>query len=76
MAAKRYMWIVRSPEKNLVFFDYDKGSMSSDAAIKILDGYKGHLQCDGYGVYEVIAQKQANDIHLVGSSSNYRCSLL
>ncbi len=51
MAAKRYMWVAHSPEKNLVFFDYDKGSRSSDAAIKILDGYKGYLQCDGYGAY-------------------------
>ena len=72
MAAKRYMWVARSPEKNLVFFDYDKGSRSSDAAIKILDGYKGYLQCDGYGAYEVIAQKQANDIHIVGCWAHVR----
>ena len=46
-----YMWVYHAPVDNLVLFDYQKGRDSSGPK-KMLEGYAGILQCDGYGVYE------------------------
>ena len=59
-AAKRYLWAMRSPHKKLVAFDYDVGSRSKQSAVKILNGYEGFLQCDGYGVYDSLGQQYPN----------------
>ena len=72
IAAKRYLWAARSPEKNLVFFDYDNGSRSARSAMKIIDGYKGYLQCDGYAAYTNLAKERNGDIILLNCLAHSR----
>jgi transposase len=58
-----YYWVYRSTEKNLVLFDYQKGR-GRDGPTAMLQDFKGHLQTDGYQVYEQF-EKHPN-IQLVG----------
>lgn len=57
-----YFWVYRSPVDKTVLFDYQTGR-SGRAAREILDGFKGYLQTDGYGVYDSIAESK-DIIHL------------
>ena len=47
-AVKGYMWCTRAVEDNLVVFHYDMGSRSYETARKLLRGYRGTIQTDGY----------------------------
>ena len=47
-ARKGYIWVVRSVQFPGVFFYYDKGSRSQEVVLKMLKGYQGALQTDGY----------------------------
>lgn len=49
----RYMWVRRSNEagKPIVLFDY-MPSRGGAVPFRILDGYKGYLQTDGYAGYD------------------------
>lgn len=49
---KGYMWCKRAVEDNLVAFLYDMGSRSHETARRILRGYRGTIQADGYGAYD------------------------
>ena len=51
-AVKGYMWYMRAVEDNLVVFRYDMGSRSHKTAHKLLRGYRGTIQTDGYGAYD------------------------
>ncbi len=51
-AVKGYMWCTRSVEDNMVVFQYDMGSRSHETARKLLRGYRGTIQTDGYGAYD------------------------
>lgn len=51
-AVKGYMWCARAVEDNLVVFHYDMGSRSHETARKLLRGYRGTIQTDGYGAYD------------------------
>ena len=51
-AVKGYMWCARAVEDNLVVFHYDMGSRSHETARKLLRGYRGTIQRDGYGAYD------------------------
>lgn len=46
-----YYWVYRTPELNLVFFDYRKGR-GREGPVDSLKGFTGYLQSDGYGVYD------------------------
>ena len=46
------MWCTRSVEDNMVVFQYDMGSRSHETARKLLRGYRGTIQTDGYGAYD------------------------
>jgi len=46
-----YFWLYSAPTPLLVFVDYQRGR-SRDGPLKILDGFQGKLQTDGYSVYE------------------------
>lgn len=46
-----YYWVYRSPLENLVLFDYHPGR-GRDGPAAMLQYFKGHLQTDGYGVYD------------------------
>lgn len=51
-AVKGYMWCTRAVMDNLVVFQYDMGSRSHETARKLLRGYRGTIQTDGYGAYD------------------------
>lgn len=59
-AVKGYMWCVRAVEDNLVVFHYDMGSRSYETARKLLRGYRGTIQTDGYDAYDQFE----NDPHI------------
>ncbi|GHT71100.1 transposase [Bacteroidia bacterium] len=70
MAAKEYLWMVRSVMKNMVFFHYDDGSRSGKVIGNLLKDFKGYLQSDGYQGYNVF---QANgEVCLVGCLAHCR----
>ena len=51
-AVKGYMWAVRDAVGGSVYFHYDMGSRSGDTARRLIGGYRGAVQTDGYEVYE------------------------
>ena len=51
-AVKGYMWAVRDAVDGSVYFHYDMGSRSGDTARRLIGGYRGAVQTDGYEVYE------------------------
>ena len=50
-AVKGYMWAVRNPLTGESYFHYDMGSRSGDTARRLIGGYRGAIQTDGYEVY-------------------------
>ena len=50
-AVKGYMWAVRDAIGGSVYFHYDMGSRSGDTARRLIGGYRGAVQTDGYEVY-------------------------
>ncbi|WP_141235700.1 IS66 family transposase [Pseudoalteromonas sp. NBT06-2] len=72
--SKCYMWVYCSGAdsrgdsviSNIVLYDYNKGSRSSQAVIDYLDGYDGYLQVDGYPGYNKV------DATLVGCWAHVR----
>jgi transposase len=63
-----YYWVYHSPIENTVLFDYQPGR-SSQAPERILTGFEGYLQTDGYKVYEQIVKKPEN----VGKITHLAC---
>ena len=59
-----------SPEQKLVFFNYRKGR-GVHGPKEILDGYHGHVQCDGYRVYDKIGMQQ-DGVELLGCLAHAR----
>lgn len=56
-ARKGYHWVVRSPEEGCLFFHYDRGSRAGRVAVELLKDFRGAVQSDGYGAYEVYEKK-------------------
>lgn len=52
-----YYWIYHDPVKRLVIFDYRQGR-GREGPKEILKNFKGHLQTDGYGVYDEFGRRQ------------------
>lgn len=46
-----YFWVYHNSHQKIVIFDYRKGR-SGEGPSEILKDFKGHLQADGYQVYE------------------------
>lgn len=67
---KAYIWIVRDNNKNIAFFHYDHGSRSYNTLIKLLKEYKGTIQSDGYGAYDMYENKK--DILLLACLAHCR----
>ena len=67
---KGYHWIVRSPQEKKLFFHYDQGSRAQRVAIDILRNFKGAVQSDGYGAYNIYENKQ--DVLLLGCWAHAR----
>ncbi|MEB2782935.1 IS66 family transposase [Algoriphagus sp. C2-6-M1] len=51
-----YYWVHHNPVDGTVLFDYQKGRDQA-APKKILQGFKGYLQSDGYATYEYYANQ-------------------
>lgn len=56
-AHKGYHWVVRSPELKSLFFHYDKGSRAQYVAVELLKDFRGAVQSDGYGAYNIYENK-------------------
>jgi Transposase and inactivated derivatives len=67
---KGYFWVVRSPEKQGLFFHYDKGSRAQHVVVELLKDFKGAIQSDGYGAYGIYEKKQ--DVLLLGCWAHAR----
>lgn len=51
-----FHWVYHAPGKKLVLFDYREGR-GRDGPRDLLKDFKGHLQTDGYGVYDEFDKK-------------------
>lgn len=51
-----YHWVYHAPRSRLVLFDYREGR-GRDGPRDVLKNFKGHLQTDGYGVYDEFDHK-------------------
>jgi transposase len=56
-----YYWAYRSPEKNLVFFDYREGRSGEGPRDK-LQNFSGTLQCDGFSVYDQFGRRDCIEL--------------
>jgi len=65
-----YHWIVRSPQEKKLFFHYDRGSRAQRVAIDILINFKGAVQSDGYGAYNIYENK--DQVTLLGCWAHAR----
>ena len=57
--SKSWMWVRATPadEKKIVLFDYDP-HRSGEVAKKLFSDYRGVLQVDGYGAYDVLEKQE------------------
>lgn len=55
---KGYHWVVRSPEEKSLFFHYDRGSRAQRVIVELLKDYRGAVQSDGYGAYDIYENKE------------------
>lgn len=67
---KGYHWIVRSPQEKKLFFHYDHGSRTQRVAIELLMNFKGAVQSDGYGAYNIYENK--DQVSLLGCWAHAR----
>jgi len=53
--SKSYLWVQRGgpPDRPVILFDYDPGRGSS-VPTRLLEGFKGYLQTDGYDAYNAV----------------------
>lgn len=58
-----YYWVCHSPVDRAVLFEYHPGR-GQNAAMELLEGYKGYLQTDGYEVYNSLSGDSKDIIHL------------
>ena len=70
MTFKEYLWVARAVKEKLLFFGYDNGSRSQKTAVKLLYGFKGHLQSDGLSGYNIFENDP--DITLMGCWAHCR----
>ena len=56
-AVNGYMWMVRSVMDKQLFFHYDHGSRAQKVALSLLKDFRGAMQTDGYGVYQIYEHK-------------------
>jgi transposase len=69
--SKSYLWLQRGgpPEQPIVLFDYD-ASRSQSVPSRLLEGYAGYLQTDGYSGYNAVVN--ANQLVHVGCMAHAR----
>ena len=66
-----YLWVQRGgpPDQRIVLYDYDP-SRSGSVPARLLSGYTGYLQTDGYEGYNAVVQQ--NDIVQAGCMAHAR----
>lgn len=52
-----YYWVYQNSIDKTVFFDYQEGR-GREGPMEILEKFQGHLQADGYGVYDIFEKRQ------------------
>ena len=59
IASDKYMWVTLGgpPDKCSVLFEYDP-SRSREVPLRLLEGFGGYLQTDGYSGYNAVCQQQ------------------
>ncbi len=65
-----YMWVMNSPQKNQVYFEYHEGR-GREGPEKMIKDYQGILQTDGYKVYDNLASDYP-DIELINCWAHAR----
>ena len=62
--SKSYLWVQRGgpPDKPVILFDYD-ATRGQSVPLRLLDGFKGIIQTDGYAGYNAVVN-QNNLVHL------------
>lgn len=54
-----YMWVMNSPQRNMVYFEYHQGR-GREGPKEMIKDYQGFLQTDGYEVYDNLASDYPN----------------
>ena len=69
--SKSYLWLQKGgpPEKPVVLYDYDPGR-GAEVPKRLLEGFKGHLQTDGYAGYNAVVA--INNLSHVGCMAHAR----
>ena len=69
--SKSYIWLQRGgpPAKSVILYDYDPGR-SAQVPKRLLEGFKGYLQTDGYDGYNAVVA--ANGLIHVGCMAHAR----
>ena len=69
--SKSYLWVQRGgpPDKRVVLYDYDPGRGQA-VALRLLEGFRGYLQTDGYDGYNAVVQ--ANELKHLGCMAHAR----
>lgn len=69
--SQSYLWLQRGgpPEQPVVLFDYDP-SRSQSVPLRLLSGYQGYLQTDGYAGYHAVIRQ--NDLVHIGCWAHAR----
>lgn len=69
--SKKWMWVSKGgpPNQAVVLFDYDP-SRGAEVSARLLDGFQGYLQCDGYASYN--APCESDDIIRLGCFDHAR----
>jgi transposase len=52
-----YYWVYHNSIEKIVFFDYQEGR-GREGPVDILENFRGYLQTDGYGVYNIFENQQ------------------
>jgi transposase len=52
-----YYWVYHNSIDKIVFFDYQEGR-GREGPVQILENFKGYLQTDGYGVYDIFDKQE------------------
>lgn len=60
VTSDKFMWVTLGgpPGEKSVLFEYDP-SRSGEVPLRLLDGFTGYLQCDGYSGYNAVCRKNA-----------------
>lgn len=65
-----YYWVYRDPVSGLVLFDYRQGR-GREGPTEMLENFEGHLQTDGYGVYDSFDTEKIKLLHCMAHARRY-----